>query len=164
MRGYHTASKDADKISSMTIYMETTTISAEETVGQIQRVLGRYGANAVQLDYQNGEVTAVYFKLEVSGNTVPFNLPCRFEPIYKVLYNRVKRFKPGTEENLRQQAKRVGWRQILKWIEAQMALIETHMVKMEEVFMPYIQVHANGQTLFEKIEAQKFKALSYDKG
>ncbi|MDD4980682.1 MAG: hypothetical protein PHC54_05390 [Candidatus Omnitrophica bacterium] len=58
-----------------------------------------------------------------------------------------------------QQAKRVAWRQILRWVEAQMALVETNMVKIQEVFMPYIQMTISGQTLYEKIEQKGFIAL-----
>ena len=45
--------------------------------------------------------------------------------------------------------------------EAQMALIETGMVKTEEVFLPYAVVGANGKSLsmFEWMESKKFLAL-----
>ena len=59
------------------------------------------------------------------------------------------------------QAKRVSWRQILRWVEAQLALTYTNMVKVEEVFLPYIQVNVEGQTLFEKLENNKFKMLEH---
>jgi hypothetical protein len=42
----------------------------------------------------------------------------------------------------------VAWRQILRWVQAQMALVETKMVKVEEVFLPYIQ-GPGGQTVYE---------------
>lgn len=62
------------------------------------------------------------------------------------------------------QAKRIAWRQILRWVEAQLALVETDMVKMQEVFMPYIQVNIKGQTLYEKLEESKFKMLEDKSG
>lgn len=62
---------------------------------------------------------------------------------------------------LEAQAKRIAWRQILRWVEAQMAFVETGMVKMEEVFMPYIQVGID-ETLFDRLEGQGFRLIGYD--
>lgn len=45
-------------------------------------------------------------------------------------------------------ARRVAWRQIYRWVQAQLALVDTEMVKVEEVFFPYIQTK-NGHTLYE---------------
>ena len=39
-----------------TIFMETTRIEPSQTVGEIQKLLGEYGASAIRTDYDNGEV------------------------------------------------------------------------------------------------------------
>ena len=46
------------------------------------------------------------------------------------------------------QAVRVAWRIIKDWVEAQMALVDTSMVKTEEVFLPYMMVKGD-KTLAE---------------
>jgi hypothetical protein len=74
---------------------------------------------------------------------------------HQLLCLRYKR--PRTD--LRPQAKRIAWRQILRWIEAQMAFARTGMVKIQEVFMPYIQVSITGQTLYERFEQKGLTAL-----
>lgn len=56
------------------------------------------------------------------------------------------------------QAARVGWRILKDWIEAQLALIETGMVTIEQVFLPYVQ-NDKGQTLYEAIADKKFAGL-----
>lgn len=142
-----------------TLYMETTIIPVGQTVAQIQRVLGEYGACAVMTEYKDKEVTAVCFKVIFLDRDIPFRLPCRWECIYKILRERIKKSKSGTEQKIIDQAKMVAWRQILRWVEAQMALVETDMVKVHEVFLPYIQVGINGETLSEKLEGSKFKML-----
>lgn len=140
-----------------TLFMETTKIEPEQTVAEIQRILGKYGAGAVMTEYDKGEVVAVTFKIKLAENKyLPFKLPCRWQPIHQLLCSRYKR---GARIDLRIQAKRVAWRQILRWIEAQMALVETNMVKIQEVFMPYLQVSITGQTFFEKLEQKGFTAL-----
>jgi hypothetical protein len=46
------------------------------------------------------------------------------------------------------QAERVAWRIIKDWVETQMAILESQMVQMEEIFLPYM-VNRQGQTFFE---------------
>lgn len=139
--------------------METTKIEPEQTVTEIQKVLGKYGAGAVMTEYDKGEVTAVTFKINVYGRDWPFRLPCRWQAIHQVLSSRRKKSTYRSDDI--RQAKRVAWRQILRWIEAQLALAETGMVKIQEVFMPYMQVNLEGQTFFEKLEQTKFKMLEH---
>ena len=47
-------------------------------------------------------------------------------------------------ESRRQQAVRTSWRVLKDWVEAQMALLETGMVTMDEIFLPYML--SGGQT------------------
>ena len=144
-----------------TLFMETTKIEPEHTVAQIQKVLGKYGAGAILTEYDKGEVTAVCFKVNVNGKDIPFKLPCKPEAIYQVLLKRKKRTPSNRgADTMILQSKRVAWRQILRWIEAQMALVETNMVKLQEVFMPYIQMNL-GHTLYEQLEGTKFKMLEH---
>jgi hypothetical protein len=142
-----------------TLYMETTHIAAEQTVTEIQRVLGIYGAAAIRTDYENKEVTSVSFLLKIGAQEIPFKLPCRWEPIFNHLQKkRIRRRKK--EDDDRAQSKRIAWRQILRWVEAQLALVDTEMVSMQEVFMPYIQI-GKGKTLYEHLIETKFKMLEH---
>ncbi len=58
-----------------------------------------------------------------------------------------------------EQAYRVAWRNILDWVQAQMALIEIEMTKLEEVFLPYM-VAKSGKTYFETLENRQFQLES----
>ena len=141
-----------------TIFMETTRIEPSQTVGEIQKLLGEYGASAIRTDYDNGEVIAVSFTVAINGDQIPFRLPCRWEAIKTIFESRRKRrYGRGRPAgDLTAQAKRVAWRQILRWVEAQLALTETRMAKLHEVFMPYLIVD-KGQTIFERLESQNWK-------
>lgn len=145
----------------MKIYMETTKIPTEKTVAEIQCLLGGYGCTGVMTTFENGEVTAVCFKILFLDKEVAFKLPARWEPIKDELMSRVKKPRENTEQEIIEQAKRVAWRQILRWVQAQLALVETRMVKVFEVFLPYVQTNLSGKTLFEQIEDKGFKALEY---
>src|SRR4030042_6685536 len=141
-----------------TLFMETTKIAPAQTVGEIQRLLGEYGASAIRTDYKDGEVVSVSFTIALNGDQIPFRLPCRWEAIKSIFESRRRRRsgRGRPPADLTFQAKRVAWRQILRWIEAQLALTETKMAKLHEVFMPYLLVD-KGQTIFEKMESQNWK-------
>jgi hypothetical protein len=136
------------------LFMETTQIDPSQTVAEIQRILGQYGASTIRTDYENGEVVAVSFTIKINDDQIPFRLPCRWEAIFEYLNSKKKR-RPH-KRNTEAQAKRVAWRQILRWVEAQLALTDTNMVRMHEVFMPYLLMD-KGQTLFDKFESQNWK-------
>ena len=51
-----------------------------------------------------------------------------------------------------EQAEKVAWRILKDWVDAQMALIEIEMVKMEEVFLPYTIIDNFGTTVYERLE------------
>jgi hypothetical protein len=98
------------------------------------------------------------FTIKLNGDQIPFRLPCRWEAVKKTFESRrnsrSRRGRPSGDVTA--QAKRVAWRQILRWIEAQLALTETGMTKLHEVFMPYLLMD-KGQTLFEKLESQDWR-------
>lgn len=143
----------------MTLFMETTGITPERSVAEIQTVLARHGAKQILVEYAAGQVEAISFQAEIEpGRMVPFRLPCRHAAVFELLYQRRKRG-AHTErilDGLKDKARRVAWRQILRWVEAQFALVETSMVKVHEVFLPYMQVRG-GQTVFEELERNKFQ-------
>lgn len=146
----------------MKIYMETTNITPEKTVSEINAVLMRYGASAILTELEHGQIEAVSFKHKIGEEFVPFRLPCRWKNIETVLAKRGRVHSWSAQrrrEALALKARRVAWRQILRWVEAQMALVETSMVKVEEVFFPYIQTQS-GKTLYEIQEQGKFLALT----
>lgn len=53
------------------------------------------------------------------------------------------------------EAYRVAWRNILDWLEAQVALLDIGMVKIEEIFLPYV-LTPSGTTVYEELEGRHF--------
>ena len=146
----------------MTLFMETTKISASDTVAQVQKLLGMYGVLSVFTEYENGEVAALSFAIAIKGDPVPYRLPCRWEAIEKILLKRKKRdgHKPQVQAAVRDQAKRVAWRQILRWVEAQLALTDTGMVEIGEVFLPYMRT-GKDETLYQRFLENGLKMIEY---
>jgi hypothetical protein len=129
-------------------------------VSEIQGVLAAHGANAILLDYEDLKVSAVSFKYAVDGHPIPFRLPCRWREVETMLRKSGKR--PRSDDTYEQWARRVAWRIVFRWVEAQMAFVESRMVKIQEVFFPYIQT-ASGKTVYELQEKSGFTlALGMD--
>jgi len=142
------------------LYMETTKIPAAKTAQEITTLLARTGARQVVIEYdESRELAGVRWTIERRGITIPFGMPARIEPVFRILMRKSSpRTRARREPQIREQAKRVAWRQLLRWLEAQLALIETGMVAAEEVFMPYIEV-SQGKSMFEALCEQEFRAL-----
>lgn len=139
----------------------TTTISIEKTISEIEKILAINGASHIFKMYDDkGVPSALAFKIKVDGERyIDFKLPMESEKIFEVF----KKSKIEKRYKNIEQAKRTGWRIIKDWIYAQMALIEIHVVKFEQVFLPYMYDIKTDQTLFQKYEERNFDFALEDK-
>ncbi len=135
------------------LHMETTKVSVDKTVGEIQQELKKHGVRRFNMEFDcEGEVEAVAFSIlkDTPGGEVelPFMLPAN----YKALLELARRGETRTlKAHDHAQARRVAWRIVYRWIQAQMAMIKTGMVTMEEVFLPYLITDGSQQTMYQKI-------------
>lgn len=145
--------------------METTNISPERTASEIQLLLREAGASQILTEYsKDKKISGLFFKLEIYGQEVPFSLPARIDPVFLYLQNKRAPLRRHDKRDIDlEQAERVAWRQLLRWIQAQLAMIETGMVAAGEVFMPYIQTKS-GKTLYESATVGGKLALPLPKG
>lgn len=128
----------------------TTTISVQKTISEIQQLLSQVKANQIMIDYDgSGEPISLIFTISTNRGMIGFKLPARVENVAKIMYPGVSRFYVGDKRQ--EQYKRTAWRNIKDWIDSQVALVQTDMVKPEEVFLPYAV--NKGQTLFESFES-----------
>jgi hypothetical protein len=142
------------------LYMEYTSIPPERTAAQIKAALVKAGAHKIMEEYAGGEISTIIFAIQSDGTDLPFRLPIRIDPIFKLLNGRRKyRRSYGAPGDLAQ-AKRVAWRQVYRWVQAQVALSQTGMVSVAEVFFPYL-MNSAGHTLYEVAASRQFKALPY---
>lgn len=142
------------------LFTYTTSIEPQRTIAEIQEILVSHGAKAIQTNYtDNGAVESLSFKIEVDGQPRAVRLPCDPLPVLKVLERQAREGKiPRRFIGDEHQALRVAWRIVHYWVKAQMAILETQMVKMEQVFLPYM-VMRDGKTLFESMVKTGFKLL-----
>lgn len=133
----------------MPILNYTTGIPVEKTVSEIQKCLVAHGARGILCEYDGaGEIEALSFKIQIEENVMSFRLPSDWRPVLQILNadKRVPRHKKTNE-----QAARTAWRIIKDWVEAQMAIVETKMVKVEQVFLPYA-MNKKGQTFYDIVK------------
>ena len=134
----------------------TTSVPVSRTVSQIQSRLVEHGARAVMMEYDDrGRINALAFKVRMPNGELPIRLPIDAAATLKVLQRQyANREIPGRYAN-EEHAYRVAWRIIKDWVEAQMSLLETEMVKMEEIFLPYV-ITRSGQTVYQVMTERHF--------
>lgn len=141
------------------LFTYTTKIEPQKTIAEIQETLVQHGARSVMTDYNDsGKIESLSFSILVDGKPRGIRLPCDPKPVYEVLKRQNAEGKIPKAFVDEQQALRVAWRIVHYWVTAQMAILETQMVKMEQVFLPYM-VMRNGKTLFEDMVQTGFKLL-----
>ena len=134
----------------------TTTVPVSRTVAQVQAKLVEHGARAVMMEYDDrGRITALAFKVNMPNGELPIRLPIDAVATLRVLQRQAdNREIPGRFAR-EEHAYRVAWRIIKDWVEAQMSLLETEMVRMEEIFLPYV-ITSGGQTIYQVMAEKQF--------
>lgn len=142
----------------MSIIKYTTSISVDKTVGEIQTLLAKAGAQAILCEYSPGAIVcAMSFRIETPHGAVFFRLPARTQGVL----DRIRR-DPKVPGRLKTeaQAARIAWRILRGWVEAQLAIIDVEMAEMAEVFLPFAQDN-DGKTLYSSFKDGKFKMLAH---
>lgn len=130
----------------------TTSVEAIKTVGEIQGILVAHGAREILMNYdENGIIESLSFVVKTPYGNMPIKLPVDAKSVLKVLE---REGAPPRYCN-HPQAVRIAWRILRDWVRAQMAILETEMVRMEQIFLPYI-VSNDGKTLYEAMVDHKF--------
>jgi len=131
----------------------STSISAQKTAGEIMDILVGHGAKAILMNYgKDGQVESLSFQILTPQGEIGIRLPVDPDAILKVMSRQ-----GVTRKYLhRTHAIRVAWRITKDWVKAQMALVETEMVRTEQVFLPY-WITPSGKTLYEHLVDTKFQ-------
>ena len=143
----------------------TTKVPANRTINEIEQILAKYGATHIYKSFDGeGFPTALAFKTMVGDKQIAFKLPMEENKLMMIFKNSVnKRELPSSYLNNKEQARRTGWRIIKDWIDSQMALIDIHLAKFEEIFLPYMYSEKEDMTLFEIMEKREFNLKIEDK-
>ena len=131
----------------MPIKNYTTTVPAPQSVAEIVGALAAHGATRIQQDYAAGRPVSIAFVIDTPAGPRGFRLPSSADRVKAVLL----RQKVKTDDA---QAERVAWRILRDWVLSQMAILETEMVAMDQIMLPYM-VDDQGRTVYELYQSSQ---------
>jgi hypothetical protein len=130
-------------------------------VSEITAILVAHHAQCIITNYDpEGQIKSLSFEINTPHGIAEIVLPVDPDAVLRVM-KKYGSHVPARLQN-RQQAIRVAWRIIKDWVSAQCAIIDTEMVKVEQVFLPYVQTQS-GQTLFQVFESRNMLTMGNDK-
>lgn len=131
----------------------TTTVPSVKTAAEIQELLGRGGASEVSMRYAGGQVVAIRFRLAGPLGEQEYSLPVDPAPVLAMLRRECEPRYRNPE-----QAERTAWRITKDWVEAQLAMVATAMVSLDQVMLPYLQV-APGGSFYDHVVERGLRQL-----
>lgn len=136
----------------MAIKNFTTDVPVNRTVSEIHLMLADHGAKRILFDYgDDGKVNAISFTISTPYGEQAIKLPANAERVRAVLHEQKNSTKSRSRtpiDDSQEQADRVAWRIVKDWLAAQLAILETEMVTVQQVFLPYF-INNKGETLYE---------------
>lgn len=125
----------------------TTEVQVTRSIGQVQAMLVEAGARQIMASYNEiGTPIGIGFMVETQHGPRGFSLPVNADRVLAVL-RRDRKVAPRYKTP--EQAERVAWRIMKDWLEAQLAIIRTEMVTLDQVMLPYMQSAPGGPTIYE---------------
>jgi len=132
----------------MPIKNYTTEVPASRSIQEIQDALVKHGATGILLEYEKGtgRIAALKFLLPFKETALGFKLPVEWRRFRAVLLE--QRVRRAQDDDV---AYRIAWRVIRDWVLSQLALYETQMVEMAQVFLPYAVTKDGVSTLYDRV-------------
>jgi len=114
----------------------STSVPAEKSIGEIEKILASFGAQAILKEYSSdGRARGLSFKF----NNQIFKLPANINGVREAIFSNRRRYHGRDSMKHRDdQAYRVTWRILKDWIHAQLSLIVSGQAHPSEIFLPYL--------------------------
>ena len=138
----------------MAIKNYTTDVPVNKTVSEIHLLLADHGAKRILFDYgADSKVEAISFTIDTPSGEQAVRLPANTDRVREVLRRQKRNPRNRVQiDDSQEQAERVAWRIVKDWLAAQLAILETEMVTVQQVFLPYF-LDRQGRTLYEAYSA-----------
>lgn len=141
----------------------STTVAAAKTAGEVQALLAAHGVQRIMIEYDGGSPSGISFEAKTEWGPQAFRLPVDVDAMHRLLVaeKRAGRL-PGIsapQAQDRGHAEKVAWRVVAEWIRAQMTLVASRMVPLEQVMLPYL-VRGDGQTLYVTYRERALRELT----
>lgn len=136
----------------MALLNYSTSVPVNRTVAQIHGLLVEAGARQIGTDYDTmGAPAGIMFVTETPHGPRAFTLPVNAKRVQAVLEREKVERRFRTVEH----AQRVAWRIVKDWMEAQLAIIRTEMVTLDQVMLPYMKAGPAGETVYELLRQEQ---------
>lgn len=132
----------------MSVLNYTTKIPAAKTIGEVQALLAKHGAQRIAVDYRDGQPCGMTFGLTTPHGPRLFTLPVDIEAMQRLLSISKPSGMSLVAFRSREHAERVAWRVIKDWLAAQLTLVQTEMAAIDQVMLPYLHADESGRTLY----------------
>jgi hypothetical protein len=128
----------------------TTKVPVKRTIDEIHTLLVKAGARSFMTDYDDdGKASGIAFRIVTPLGQRAYTLPVQPKKVYDVLLRDGEvAARRGANFTTPEQAERIAWRILKDWVEVQLAIIETEMVTLDQVMLPYMQSD-DGRTMYE---------------
>jgi hypothetical protein len=136
----------------------TTTIDPDKSAIECIGRLAAHGAEAIGITYDHGLPTGVHFQIGTPWGQRSYSLPVNMDGTHKALQRAANRGRIPPRYATLEQARRVSWRVLKDWLEAQLALIEAGVAEMSQVMLPYMQVE-QGVTVWDRYLENEQQAI-----
>lgn len=145
----------------MAILNYTTKIEAAKSIDEIQKILARHRARSITTDFDdNGNVSGIRFSIQMEGLPLDVRLPVNVTGVFESLKG-VKGISSKSKTLI--QARRVAWRILKDWLEAQLALAQIGQAEMAQVLMPYA-IDSEGRSAYAVFRESHVRQLNAASG
>jgi hypothetical protein len=126
-------------------YAKATSVSRERTIGELERTLSRYGAEAFAYGWQHSRAVVEFIAW---NRRIRFTLDVPPKEGFRHTPGRGYRRSDEDTERLWEQAQRSRWRALLLVVKAKLEAVEAGIAEFEEEFLAYV-VLPDGRTAGE---------------
>lgn len=140
----------------MPILNYTTKVDSEKSIAEITGLLTRFGARSITTEYDDeGFVSGISFIIMIEMKPLAIRLPVNVEGVF----NTLKMERVPSSLRTMAQARRVAWRVLKDWLEAQLALFKVGQAEAGQVLMPYA-VDAAGRSAYSAFKESHIRQLN----
>lgn len=139
----------------MALLNYTTKVDSKKTIAEITDLLTRFGARSITTEYDDdGFVGGISFIIMIEMKPLAVRLPVNVDGVFNTL--RIEKV-PSSLRSMAQ-ARRVAWRVMKDWLEAQLALFKVGQAEAGQVLMPYA-VDSEGRTAYQIFKKSHLREL-----
>lgn len=138
----------------------TTEVEAKKSAAECMALLAEHGAELVAITWERGtrQPSGLKFSIGTAWGTLSYDMPVRLGETEKRLAKAHRERKITAKHTGTEQARRVAWRVLKRWLEIQVEYIELGQAELAELMLPWMST-GDGETVWTAFQADRFRAL-----